>query len=488
MKIARRLLAAALLLVSTASLHAQGSLTPPSAPAPTMKTLTQIEPRRPVDLTNTPGTVTHLFVISEPGSYYLTRETLALNGQSGILINVDSAAGVTLDLNGFSVRGSGPDSGIAFTGISCPFPATPVTIHGGRVIGWGGDGIAITGPGVVQEVVVANCGRSGIVIGGGSTSFEDEGRLSVVRSCQVRNVRGFGITAPTGRVLESSVVQVRPTFDSAAGGILAGEVERCSVSNVVAAASTSGVTFGISANNVAQCEVRNVASGGQSVHIFAAKVTDSRVGRDVTALVSSLPDRGIEAKDVQRCTVDGLRGNTSGDVVGILAAHVRDCAVQRVANSGSGAATGIAASGLALAGNSFSETKVLHAEGNTVSGIGGRGVSGGGGTARIVGNLIRGCSGDAIGEVVGGVVANNSITIASGGSGDGIDVEDSHVNDNVVRNSGTGTGVRIAFSGVAVRNTVVGGTAFSFASGVRAGPIVAGGGSTSFDSNANVDL
>jgi hypothetical protein len=35
-------------ILNPASLSAQGSLTPPGAPAPTMKTLTQIEPRTPI--------------------------------------------------------------------------------------------------------------------------------------------------------------------------------------------------------------------------------------------------------------------------------------------------------------------------------------------------------------------------------------------------------------------------------------------------------
>jgi hypothetical protein len=48
-------LLAALLGVDT-TLHAQGSLTPPGAPAPTMKTLAQIEPRTPIS--SAPFTIT----------------------------------------------------------------------------------------------------------------------------------------------------------------------------------------------------------------------------------------------------------------------------------------------------------------------------------------------------------------------------------------------------------------------------------------------
>jgi hypothetical protein len=59
---------AALGLLSTVLIQSpafgQGSLTPPGAPAPTMKTLQQVEPRTPIS--SAP------FTISQPGSYYLT--------------------------------------------------------------------------------------------------------------------------------------------------------------------------------------------------------------------------------------------------------------------------------------------------------------------------------------------------------------------------------------------------------------------------------
>jgi hypothetical protein len=36
------------LILQPPTLHAQGSLTPPGAPAPTMKSLDQVEPRTPI--------------------------------------------------------------------------------------------------------------------------------------------------------------------------------------------------------------------------------------------------------------------------------------------------------------------------------------------------------------------------------------------------------------------------------------------------------
>src|SRR5215469_2970325 len=75
------------------AVRAQGVLTPPGAPGPTMKTLAQIEPRIPI------STATN---ISNPGSYYLTTN---LNVPSGSGITI-SANNVTLDLNGFALTGN----------------------------------------------------------------------------------------------------------------------------------------------------------------------------------------------------------------------------------------------------------------------------------------------------------------------------------------------------------------------------------------------
>src|SRR3569623_1854738 len=87
------LLAVALPLIAfqTESAMGQGSLTPPGAPSPTMKSLDQIAPRTP--LSSLP------YVISQPGSYYFTTN---LSGGNGIIIQTNN---VTLDLNGFTLQG-----------------------------------------------------------------------------------------------------------------------------------------------------------------------------------------------------------------------------------------------------------------------------------------------------------------------------------------------------------------------------------------------
>src|SRR5450631_969089 len=77
----------------------QGNLTPPGAPAPTMKTLDQIEARTPIS--SAP------FTISTPGSYYLTANLPVTTGNAIVI----SANNVTLDLNGFTISSTASPAG-----------------------------------------------------------------------------------------------------------------------------------------------------------------------------------------------------------------------------------------------------------------------------------------------------------------------------------------------------------------------------------------
>jgi hypothetical protein len=193
-------LAAALLLSAInyqpSTVFAQGSLTPPGAPAPTMKTLAQIEPRTPIS--SAP------FTITTPGSYYLTTN---LTVTSGDAITI-AANGVTLDLNGFTIAstvasaaGNGIliNSGLRDLAILNGFIQGGVTNNGSG--GYSGSGF---GSGIygfpqnvrVSGVSVSRCLNYGIYLGTGDST--------VVEACTVRTVGSYGIVAS---IIKASVAK-----------------------------------------------------------------------------------------------------------------------------------------------------------------------------------------------------------------------------------------------------------------------------------------
>jgi hypothetical protein len=108
MKIKFHIAASVSTVLTLHSALGQGALTPPGAPAPVMKSLDQIEARTIVNSANTPGDGTNLFIISQPGSYYLTANVVPFRFLGGTAKNgiEITANNVTLDLNGFAMQGA----------------------------------------------------------------------------------------------------------------------------------------------------------------------------------------------------------------------------------------------------------------------------------------------------------------------------------------------------------------------------------------------
>ena len=139
-------LLAVFVIAAVAALFAQGPLTPPGAPAPTMKTLAQIEARTPIA---GPGAVT----ISASGSYYLTTNINVATGDA-ITITADN---VTLDLNGFTISSTAP----------VPGSGTAILLSGGRGLDAGiansCEGYSSSGIGLSADI--ANSCRGGTTSG-----------------------------------------------------------------------------------------------------------------------------------------------------------------------------------------------------------------------------------------------------------------------------------------------------------------------------------
>jgi len=139
------------------TVHAQGSLTPPGAPAPTMKTLDQTEPRTPVDSAHTPGNFLAQYIITQPGAYYLTGNIVGVSGKRGIQIETGN---VTLDLTGFTLLGA---SG-ALQGVYFPYTVTNVIIRNGIIAGWSGGVSHLGFNGVFERLIISTNSGDGIVL------------------------------------------------------------------------------------------------------------------------------------------------------------------------------------------------------------------------------------------------------------------------------------------------------------------------------------
>lgn len=275
MRIKIKLLALGHVLISLGlSAHAQGPLTPPGAPAPTMKSLAQLEPRKPVDAVNTPGDSSSLFIINQPGSYYLTTNIAGVSGKYGIQI---FASQVSLDLNGFSLLGvSNAFDGIAVFGSNT---YTNFTLCNGTISGWGTGnygirclaqnatferlnvsgnsfGILCLGGSVIRDCVINGNNRDGIDVQG-------SGSLVVNNNLAGNNVLNGPGNASLSVVGANNRIEGNHVTGNGAGfGILI--FAATSTNNIVVRNSVTGNgvnNYSLATGNIAGPLINNTASG-----------------------------------------------------------------------------------------------------------------------------------------------------------------------------------------------------------------------------------
>jgi hypothetical protein len=184
MKLFRRSLILIFLLTLNSQLTAfgQGSLTPPGAPAPTFKTLSQVEPRFPISDFQTNLTVS--------GSYYLVTNLFSGTNNNDAINIRTNVHDITIDLNGFSIISTNPAGGSSPVGIRIS-EATNIVIRNGQFSGFDR---AVRAEGlfygiVVDNVHVNNCRRAGIE---GNGVANDATQTITVRNCVVEDVDGTG--------------------------------------------------------------------------------------------------------------------------------------------------------------------------------------------------------------------------------------------------------------------------------------------------------
>lgn len=319
-----------LVLAAGAALTTAGPLTPPAGPiSSTYKTLTEVEPRTPIQSLS--GNATAVHVISQSGSYYLTGNLDVPAGRNGIVV---TTAGVTIDLNGYRITGqAGSLDGISASGAS----VANLTVKNGSVTTMGDDGIDA----VVTRVRIENVSSStnsdaGIIVGssailssvraqtngglgidvGSNATIESSvandnsglGMIAdagcVVRGCAAINNTGTGIRVGRGSVVVDS--SSRDNAAAGADGIYAGQgtlVSRCSVRSNTAAGIRLETGSSALDNNVTFNGAGVLAIGNNSVveRNLIASSTGSGVqmlGSDTRVVGNNLTDNALAVETV----------------------------------------------------------------------------------------------------------------------------------------------------------------------------------------------
>jgi len=277
-------LTAALILAGGAGAWAlAGPITPPAGPvAPTLKTLSEVEPA--IALATLPGDATAQVVISQPGSYYLTADLAATEARHAIRVLADH---VTIDLRGFSLRDANPPGSFRF-GIETPQARSNFVFRNGTVRGFaymtvgaftdsvfadlqildcplGGLEVTQARNTLVRNVVVARCGEVAIRTTAGSIiqSCTVDGAFvgistseSVVRDCVVRNSTGIGIDA-SASIIEACTVSAihsgSPTLGQGIRGQHLAQIHNNRVSDCSGPGIEVGQNSSILENHVSFC-------------------------------------------------------------------------------------------------------------------------------------------------------------------------------------------------------------------------------------------
>lgn len=432
---------------------AQGTLTPPGAPAPSMKSLDQIdaslstlqskaEARIPISPATTPGDATAQYIISQPGSYYLTGNITGEAGKNGIWIN---ASNVTLDLNGYALI-TAVDT---LTAVGCPSGLRQIAVKNGSIRGpWSvGLSYATNAQVSARDVTVQGTTQYGIQFNGFAATFE---------SCQIMECGG-GIFASSDHtvVRGCTITQITRNLPGTVYGIAGAVITDCVVNGVTNTAA-DGNAYGVLGRSITNTRVTSV-NASNAWMINGSTVQNCSVNNG--AVIAAGATFGIAAKEVSNCHVQQLFANSATTTIGIQSPLVIGCTVERVNNTGAGSV-------YAIRGGPTSTTTGATAETVTVSHC-----------------TVSGSSGWGIYVAGMSVVENNRVgycTIA------GMTISTGAVRGNFTHNCGTGYGIS---NGLVTGNTSFSDTiAFSYGASVRAGPTVVGAGVGAFDPNANFDL
>ena len=329
-------LCVALLIVVPAATSRAGDPTPPPGPITgTMKTLTQVEPRTP--LNSLPGDANTAILINEPGSYYLTGDIVVTGQKDGIRVSADH---VSIDLNGYRLIGPG---NLTSVGIVCNGSRINFTLRNGTLTGWGYASLNIGGfmrhclfedltltnnpagnleqndvdHSIFRNIRVKGSGEVGIAMGDNCvmSNCTIEGCHAgisgtfncVVSDCTVMGATGTGIGLFGGGVIERCAVRSCPAgLYVGSGGI----IRDCSVTSCAVAIESGGFA------RIQDCVIMGSTTVGvrilQRDHVVGVKISNSAIG------IQSTPTTNvrniIDGNIITTCPV-GVRVLGAGSII-----------------------------------------------------------------------------------------------------------------------------------------------------------------------------
>jgi hypothetical protein len=436
---------------------AQGALTPPGAPAPTMKSLAELdasltaigarsESRLALNATNTPGDVNHLAIISQPGSYYLASNLVCTTERVAVLV---TAPDVTLDLNGFAILNDEKrDAAVACTSTG------NFRIRNGSIRGPWSRAIDCSAPGfVAQDLQITGALTIGILV---------SAPVALAENCQVTDIydgSGIRLHASESIARRCQVRNINSNTTEPAYGIQAGLVSEC-VASVLSLMGGAPTSAGLEGSVVVDSQVHQLQTDASyALGIAGGNIT--RCGTWNSFYTGTGVFHGIFARTANQCSVTGLNGSGNGTIFALKAGVAESCTVETINHQGGGLAHGIRGALVADStdGNSSEETAIVR--NCTVGGVKNTGI-------QVVGRGL--VTGNRVGACFAGIWMSNGIATGN-------------TTNNCTQ------GLSISGAGVATGNVSLGdATAFSFSPGVRAGSTLVGGGGGAFDPNANFDL
>lgn len=337
-------LAACVTMLCCVSVASAGDLNPPAGPVmETMKPLDEVEPRIAVNAENTPTLGNAAFSISQPGSYYLTSDVVVAAGQNAIAIVTSD---VTLDLNGFTIRGvPGAQNGIVTTG----FPRN-IEVRNGALTDWPGNGIlADSDGGRFINLRFENCDTYGIntingfsniiehcvAFGCGVDNTEDTGGFlinrGVIRNSLARSGSVGFTTIGSGNLLDgcSAIESLDEGFNLNGATRLVGSVSNGANASGFLIASEVDATF------------ESCTAQGNTFDGFEAEDDDNSDGQiaDLTFINCKSLENGesgydLDGSAIMRGCVAAENGQTGFQLGGEGAHTLRDCDSLR--NTGAG--------------------------------------------------------------------------------------------------------------------------------------------------------